>query len=307
MKKKFGKIVLLAFIIVISAGVYAYSPEHPKVFDDADIFTGAEIEGLTRIAKEYGEKYKLDFVVCTVDEDTGKSVRAYADDFYDNGNFGWDDCDGSGFLFLIDMYSREIYISTAGICILYVDDEDVEELLDDAYYYMNMKEAEYAKACEAVFEGVAKCAKDYINDSRHDQFIENWYSGKYDNWDEFYEDNFTKGGSYYYIYEETMGEEGSEAKAFFKSPVAIIVVPLVIALIVVSIMAYSRSTKMTVNGKTYLRPGSLNVIRHQDVYINTTTTSRKIESSTSSGGGHSGGSSHRSSSGRSHGGGGRGF
>ena len=62
---------------------------------------------------------------------------AYADDFYDSGNFGYDGPHGTGVLFLIDMDNREIYISTCGDSIYYLTDARIETILDAAFDYVS--------------------------------------------------------------------------------------------------------------------------------------------------------------------------
>ena len=84
-----------------------------RVFDQANLFTATEKQELERqIATERG-KMKLDLVVVTTNEADGKSTEAYADDFYDQGGYGYG-AKKSGVLYLIDMDNRRIHVSTAG-------------------------------------------------------------------------------------------------------------------------------------------------------------------------------------------------
>lgn len=289
MKKIIKTLLIMLTILVSSISVMAYSTDHDKVYDSANLFTEEEIQQLTKLAKEKGDAAKLDIVIWTVDEYMSGTAMSNADDFYDENLFGYEDCDGSGTILLIDMYSREIYVSTAGLAILYMDDDCINDTLDDIYEYMS--DGDYYEACVAYINDVYYAYDDCS--SIYSDSIECWYAGEYTNYDDFYDSNV-----------EEWDSAVDWPTVIFRSVIA----GLIIAVIVVIILYTKQKTAMAANSKTYLVPGSVNYLVRTDQYINTTTTSRKIETSSGSGGsGGHGGSSHHSSSGRSHGGGGRSF
>jgi len=104
-----------------------------RVFDMAELFSEEEAARLeTSIAEVKADK-EVDIVILTIDHADGKSAKAYADDFYDNGGFGYGGIDGPGILYLIDMDNRRMEISTAGTAITYFSDERIEMILDKVY------------------------------------------------------------------------------------------------------------------------------------------------------------------------------
>ncbi|MDE6698780.1 MAG: TPM domain-containing protein [Lachnospiraceae bacterium] len=283
LKKSLGFIIL----ITVFTGLCGYTTEHDKVYDEAGLFSQSEISSLTDMAERYGNEVKLDLVVYTVDEYISKSVMETADDFYDDNNFGWDDCDGSGAILLIDMYKRELWLSCAGLAQAYVDEYTEDKILDNIEKYA--ADGDFYGAATAFMEGVYDAALDFRKDSDYKEILDNWYEGKYDTYDDI-----------------ASMVEPKEPNFFtsFKNPLLSMGIGAVCAGIVVGIMCIHSKTRMTVGSRTYI--GNQNFPVRQDNYIRTTTTSRVIQSSS---GGSSGGSSHshHSSSGRSHSGGGRHF
>ncbi len=288
MKTLLRKLTLVFAIVVTAVTVMGYSSDHQKVYDEAGILSAPQTDLLNDYAKRKGDSAKLDIVIWTIDEYMSGTSQTIADDKYDSESFGYNDCDGSGTIFLIDMYSREIYISTSGLAILYMDDDCIDETLDDIYLYM--QDNDYYGACRAYIDDVYKAYENHS--SIYDESIEKWYNGEYENYDEFYADN---------------EKSWDNAEKWPSVILCSLGAGLVIALIVVLGMYYKQRTSMDANSKTYLVSGSVDYLVRNDAYINTTTTSRKIETSSGGSGGGHGGSTHHSSSGHSHGGGGRSF
>ena len=101
--------------------------ESERVFDYADVLTDEEEEKLRKyIAKKEAEG-EIHIVIVTADEPMGISdkkwennMMRYADDFYDNGNFGWNKPHGDGVCFLDNFYEdsegsqKGAWLSTSG-------------------------------------------------------------------------------------------------------------------------------------------------------------------------------------------------
>lgn len=119
-------IVLLVSILVPSAALAAGQ----NVYDNAELFTPDELAQLQETIDAHIETYGSDLAIVTITDDQGKTSRAYADDFYDQNGFGED-----GMLFLINMDSRELYISTSGRMIDILNDDRINDLLDLQYEY----------------------------------------------------------------------------------------------------------------------------------------------------------------------------
>lgn len=80
--------------------------------------------------------YNLDMAIVTINKNNKSSSEAYADDFYDYNDFGIVS-DHTGVLFLIDMDTREMWISTTGKAISMYTDARIDNILDECYYYIS--------------------------------------------------------------------------------------------------------------------------------------------------------------------------
>ncbi len=266
-------------------GVSVTDSDDNRVYDYADILSGSqEAELYARIIK-LQDKHKMDIIILTSDDIDGKSWEAYADDFYDEHAFGYEQEHGTGIIFLISMDSsnRGITITTSGHAMENFTDLEIEWMYDDIIEYMY--DADYNGGCECFLELV----DDYVDNS---EVAENGY------YDEEAND-----------WVETSASPGSVWKRTFSfgSVLIRLLISSVIGLVVVLILRSKAKTKATVSNSTYLESGRLDYKVKSDVFTGTTETKRRIpDSSSSSGGGHS--SVHTSSGGFSHGGGGgRGF
>lgn len=100
-----------------------------RVFDEAGLFNDSEIKVFeVEIAKSQ-KQMKADIVVVTAEDTGGKSTQAFADDFFDQGGFGYGE-DRNGVLFLIDMDNRQLTLSTSGSMIRILTDQRIETILD---------------------------------------------------------------------------------------------------------------------------------------------------------------------------------
>jgi len=293
-----------------------------KVYDFANLLTDSEKTKIQKEIDRAAENTKLDIVVLTVDKNLGYSQRRLADDFYDYGGFG-----DTGILLLVDMQAREIYISTAGIAILYFNDTVIETILDDITD--NASAGNYKRLCEEFCEDVVYYTNMAVNTDLYKNIIEEWNTGKYQDYHDFYEQNrkeFDKIGKYNFDYNEKgivtkdktgvdfyhMKYKGYHNKTFFtifRNPLVDFIIGAIVSLITIPFMLNHKGNGMTASGRTYQTENGFQLGLTQDKFIRRSTVSHTIQSSsnTSSKGNSGGGSHHSSSSGRSHGGGGRKF
>lgn len=115
--------IILALCAVLALCVSAENGAY--VVDDADLLTDTEEDVLRTTLETVGTRRDCDIVVVTTNDLEGKSVEAYADDFYDYGGYADD-----GILLLVCMKTREYHITTSGSCI-----RDVTELAFDEMEY----------------------------------------------------------------------------------------------------------------------------------------------------------------------------
>ena len=296
------KMARLCALVMISMLTCAYKPAegtgHPDeweidknqyIYDYYNVFSESEELALQKMCEEAKAKLNMDVVIVCSGNLGGMHERDYADDFYDKGGYS-----ESGVLYLIDLYHDGIWISTAGLAMVYIDDVDVENLLDEVWVGFE-KYDYYKSACDFV-ETVEDMVGDRKKDDDFKEVEDLWYEGGYTDYEDFMDAHSDK---VYAAYKENFFTP-------FKNPLLCLAAGGGLAFIVVLIMCISSGTKMTANSRTYMRNGSFNILHRFDRFTHTTTTSRKVSSSSGGGGGSRGhSSSHRSSSGRSHGGGGR--
>ena len=128
-----------------------------RVFDYADKMTDAEEDKLREEIAKAEVKTQCDIVVVTLNEslveyaaqyediigpvDTSECVMVYADNFYDENMFGYNEAYGDGVLFLDNWYREadgHVYswMSTCGRAEDVYSSEMIDELLTDSLYYV---------------------------------------------------------------------------------------------------------------------------------------------------------------------------
>lgn len=283
MKKFIRLSTISGLLFCMFLSLCAFDKNAQKVFDYADVLTDSEELEITNAFKARNDVYGLDFVFVTTNDAKGKSSEAYADDFYDQGKFGYDSA-LSGILLLIDFDNRDVYISSAGEALANINDVEIDMILDSVFEYMD--KGDYKQACLAFL----------------DESIDAFNSSEYDNVSKSDYDS-TKSQSDWLS--PVFGNPNPDSFAsYLRKPYIALPIAAAIALIISLIIAFARRPKMTAGNSTYMDRNSFSVKHQSDVFIGRHTITRRIDSG--SGGSH-GGSSHISSGGISHGGGGRGF
>lgn len=276
-KKKSIKIfaLLLMFTLVLGFGIPAvsvYAEEIPqdrqlsRLVDDAGLLTDSEEQELETKLDEISDRQECDVVVVTVNSLDGKSAQDYADDFFDYQGYGYGD-DDSGVLFLIGMDDRKWAITTYGYGITAFTDYGLQYMEDAFLPYL--KDGEYKEA----FTEYASLCDDLLTQARD--------------------------GHPYNV--DSSDEKPGVFTAVFWGAVDLLIgfaIAFIIALVKKSKL---KSVKKQVAANAYKKPGSMNVTRSEDRYINSIVTHRIIHRDDDN---HSSGGSttHVSSSGRSHGG-----
>lgn len=292
MKKK---IILALSALMMFLCMCGFREDEEKVHDRAGLFTEAQAEKLQQLCIEYGKKTKMDILVLTTDYLGNSTCQEYADDFYDYGGYGYEEDlkNPSGIVFLIsvDPKDRQIYISTAGLAILYIDDGDVEDILDVGYN--DCVAGNYYEAERKMIIKAANIIEYFTRNDKAEELLEVWYEGDFDTPEEFIT-----------YYDKYSNKFMNNCMVIFFS----LVIALVVAAISIAVMNKKYTNTSSVSGGTYFLKKSFIMHNNFDNFIRTDVVRTKIESSSSGGGSsRSGGSSHSSSSGRSHGGGGRSF
>ena len=271
---------LLCVMLVCCLAMPANASESlPMVIDNANLLNEDEITSLEEMAQDVRREYELDVVILTVSSLNGSSAQHYADDFYDQNDYGYDS-GGDGLLFLLAMEEREWYISTCGDAIHVFTDYGVQQLGEHTVWYFS--EGDYYGGFYAYLNALPQYLEAYSSKAPLDGYAD-------------YSDDYYHGDR-----EETVYYEKNTTPDLFLS----LIIGAAAAAITVVIMRNSMNTKKPQAGAaSYMTSGSFRLHAHQDIFLysNVHKTRRQEPSANRSGGGSS---IHRSSSGRRHGGGG---
>lgn len=240
-----------------------------KVYDFADLFTETEEEDLYNKINEYISSYKMDLAVVTINENNKYRAQDYADDFYDYNNFGINKS-RDGVLFLIDMDTRKIHMTTTGQAIKMYDDKRIDDALE--LVYQHMTDEEYYTGTIKFINKIKEDANSGVPSSNKNMVID---------------------------------ENGNVHMIKKVNYVLLLIISLIVSIIIIVILiTKNKLVRKATTAEEYLNKDSVK-INGQDVFLHTHTTKHKIDHSSS--GGTGGSSTHSGSSGMSHGGGSHGF
>jgi len=123
-----------------------------KVYDFANLFSDSEEQLLYNQVTDYINTYNMDLAIVTISNNNKYSAKEYSMDFYDYNSFGISD-NHDGVLFLIDMDTREIYMTTTGDAINMYNDYRIDSILDSVYMYMS--DSEYYQGANKFIDKLA--------------------------------------------------------------------------------------------------------------------------------------------------------
>ena len=115
------------------------SPEE-RVYDYADVLTDDEEDKLREYIALYEDECAMDIVIVILDEDIEEEMDAdwedamqeYAENFYDDNKYGYDEPYGDGVLLLDNWYDGQAgsWITTSGRLADEYSEEDLNEIFD---------------------------------------------------------------------------------------------------------------------------------------------------------------------------------
>lgn len=265
MMKKFC--ILLLALCMLCLPALAES----RVTDDAGLLTAEEISALEAEIQALRDTYQMDFALVTEEysQTSGRAFHVYAADYFEAHNYG---CGAGkdGVIFLVSMGERDYAIVTHGKAIEVFTDYGIEQIKEDVVPYLS--DGDYAQA----FSRFLRAAGQYLA-------------------------HYEEAGQAYDIDVPvqllTPGERTAQALPI------VLIVALVAALITAfCLKGQLKTVRRKIDAASYVRQGSFQLSRVQDIYLYTTTQRRKIETESNHGGSGGGSSTFSSSSGGSYGG-----
>ncbi len=252
MKKKIS-ILLFSFILCVCAAVPAFADavdgfasEHERVIDAAELLSDSEKKALGEKLDALSALRKTDISVLTVKTLDGKTPRDYADDFYDDGKFGFGE-GRDGVLLLVCKEENDWYISTHGYGITAFTDEGRR------YIGEKMKPDLSAGNFAAAFNTFAELCDDFIEQARK--------GSPYD------VNNLPKG-----------------PLSLIWIPVSIAVGVMLSFVTVGKMKAKLKTVRFRAAAGSYMKDGSLNVTESRDMFLYNTVTRTAKPKNNSSGG-----------------------
>lgn len=272
------KIIFLILISILFIPITAYAAVDvsEKIYDYADLFTEAEEQTLYENITSAINKTNLDIVVVTINDNDKNSAMVYADDFYDYNGFGLNES-FDGILLLIDMDTRELWISTTGEAILLFDDNRIDIMLDNIYDYV--ADGDYYKGALSFVNAIKSYKDDGIPEINDGYYVDS--------------------------------DGNIKRKNSINWPVAIIGALIISGVTIAILISKHKMVVLAKYANDYLDQNNIRMYAPIDTFLTTHTAIVKINHNSGNNGGgigKIGGSSiHRGSSGRMHGGGGRKF
>lgn len=285
MKRFFSLLLLLILILALALPVFA---QEKQIVDQAGLLTASEATALELRAQELRDSYAIDTVILTVDSLDGADAERYADDYYDNHDYGCGS-DYSGVLLLLAMDTREWAISTCGDGIYALTDYGIECIFSEIA--PDLAADDYYRAFDRYLSELERYYRDFSRGTPQDDCTTP-YSGP---------GTYVPGTG-----EGTVHYAASPRRSILKMLTIALLFGAVVGSIAILGMRRAMHTSLPQTGAAnYVTPGSFHLTHQQDIFLGTHTTRTPRQQASSGSTSHSGGGSsvHHSSSGRSHGGG----
>lgn len=300
MSRKFKVLIFLFVCLIALLPIRVEAAETDNVKDYLNYLSETEVQELQSRINEISNKCSLDTVIVITDNTDGKSSMQYADDFYDNNNYGLD-AEKSGILMLVNMDAREVWISTKGAAITIFTDSTIKTMVNDITRYLSDKD--YNGASSKFLEKVDYyCDKKLMTNNTDSNSTENVPP-------ELSPDSVGNSSS-----ESNSDTKMNSAPTSYFSRVkdkltspSTYILSLIISIVVTLIVTQKSKWKVTVDNKTYEGCGSFNLTNKEDIFVGENTIRTKIEKKSNESNSSNTSTTHRSNSGSTHGGGGGSF
>ena len=275
MKRILAALCAIFMCLLLCTGAFA-----DRLFvirDGAGLLTQGEQNELNELAWQVCDELNFQIVIVAVNSTGGRDIVEYADELYDTSGYLQD-----GVLFMLDMYNREWYVSTAGRGMDALSDYVIDCIMEEVLYPLSS--GDYYDAFQTFILECKGC-------------VESYDSGGYvPDSDDYYEYEYSYDDGYTY-------KKQGVSPAWIPGSLGI---GLLSAFLATSKMKSEMSNvRSQQNANGYTKKGSLNLTEQQDVFLYHTVSrvpKPKDDDRDMHGGGNFGGGIHMSGGGVSHGG-----
>ncbi len=137
-KNLFCFLVALLFLFCLSFSALA-AETLPRLVDGADLLSSDEENTLLAKLDEVSEKYKVDFVIATVETVGELTFDQYVENFYDNSHYGYGE-NKDGVVLLVAMEEREYRILSNGLAAKAISLSDIDVIGNQFSSYLTNEE-----------------------------------------------------------------------------------------------------------------------------------------------------------------------
>ncbi len=246
MKKRIVYVLLAVIICLSIASPVCAAGVNIRLVDNADLLTTDELSEILISLNTVSQKHEVDLVIVTTDSIGYKTPAEYADDFFDNNEYGYGP-NRDGVLLLISMADSDWYISTSGYGITAFTDAGIDYIGEQITPYLS--DGDFA---DAFREYITLC-DDFITTARN--------------------------GSPYTS--QTLPKEPFE---ILPTVLVSIVIGFAVAFIATGIMKGQLKTIRSQSGAAdYIKSGSMNISDARDLFLYRNVSRRPKPQSSSSG------------------------
>jgi uncharacterized membrane protein YgcG len=171
MMKRITKLFTILAVALMVCVPWRALAQNALMIDEYGALTDTQIAQCETQLQQVSDKYGVDVVALIASDNDGKDIVDFADDYFDYNGYGRG-TDRSGIILVIDMYGREMYISTRGLCIDYFTDYGIESIADEIYPYL-------AGDFEGAVSRYAQLCDYYMNAAITDKPIDIYYNRLY--------------------------------------------------------------------------------------------------------------------------------
>ena len=258
-------LILLIALLLLSCPALAQE----YVIDKADLLSSGEEYALAEKIEAISAAYDLDIVIL-LENSINQAPKYYAADYYDHNGYA-----DHGLLFLLSMAERDYFVLTTGRAISVFTDYGLDQM--ESIFVPYLSEGDY-------YEGISAFL------ALSEAYLEKAADGSiYD-----VNSDFRIHPSTRQFYSPSVLDKANEV-----FPIVLIIAAVIALITVFALKSQLKTVRRQAGARSYVKEGSFQLTRQQDIYLYTTTRRRKIETSSSSSGGSS---TFSGSSGRSHGG-----
>ncbi|MFI3173353.1 MAG: TPM domain-containing protein [Eubacteriales bacterium] len=254
--KKIALVITVMIACLFTTTLCMAASDESRVYDYSDLLTDEEESKLEIAIQEVQESLAFDVVILTVDDLEGYTAEEYAEGFYLQNDFGYNDT-SDGVIFLVSIGEKDWYIATEGQGDFAINDYCLDQVEDDIIPHLS--DGNYYKAFDEFVEMT-------------DIFVTQAASGTAYTYDNQY---------------KTLGDR------VIPILIALGIALIIAGLYLYTLVKAMSNVQKQGQANAYIKQNSFNVYEKSDrfLYSNVTKTRREKKSSGGSGGGNGGGSS----------------